>query len=380
MQNMFEQMMGTSEADIEVISPKMAKMYNYMIKTHKVLNVLTNFDGFWGYFPHHQHWKAELNAFLEGIVSSLDLDLTKEYTGHDFLPEEYQRLLDPKVDLELYRRVQEATNKRYGAIKENEHIRHIVDSADNLAQFKAALIQVYMPKEERERRQQAQEKKDPNAALDVDIILPEQTLTMKPDEFIYKEPGSLKPLTFTSLDLKYIWSEEQLDLTGRKMILKIMSHIYWIGIDIYDLVTSPDVDIKQFSAMLIEAISSFKRKIPRCQNAFRIIEKSVHLLEKNFKRYYRDAKSANNSNLIMEMFILEVAQTQDADPKVLIEFKTIINYLRKKVNKVEDPRIKSLLKMLDNNFEHMKEEMKKEDIELMNELGSEVVSIEDECD
>lgn len=374
-QQMFDQMMGTSNADVEVIAPKMAKICNYLVRCVKVISILSSFDGFWSYFPHHQHWKKELLDFLDSAKMSLDLDTNHTYSENDFIPDEYNKLLDPKTDLEMYKRIQAQVNEKYNQIKNADCVKHLVDSADNLAQYKAALIQIYIPKEERERRENAQKNKEESKDQN-DITLPEQTGTMKSDEFIFKEPGTtLKPLTFTTLDLKYIWAEENIDQTGRKMVLKILAHIYWIGIDIYDLVTSPDVDIHRFSAMLIESISTFRKRIPRCQNAFRIIENSVQLLEKNFKRYYRDSKEANNSNLLMEMFILDVAQTQKADPKVLIEFRTIINYLRKSVNGSNDPRVKSLIKMLDNNFNLISQEMKKENIDLdsMEDLTEEPV-------
>src|SRR5437899_3172905 len=60
--------------------------------------------------------------------------------------------------------------------------------------------------------------------------------------------------------------------------------------EIHRIVTSPDIDVKKFSNVIIESIEKVKGvpELNRCNEAFNKIRDSVKLLEDNFSDYYKD--------------------------------------------------------------------------------------------
>ena len=103
------------------------------------------------------------------------------------------------------------------------------------------------------------------------------------DSFIMNAPGvEFKPLDFSNLDLKFIWYSNKSNKIIKKYILNILSHTYEIGYNTYKLITSPNIDIREFSNIVVKSIESLKHKIPGCSNAFKIISNSVGTLEGNF--------------------------------------------------------------------------------------------------
>jgi hypothetical protein len=186
------------------------------------------------------------------------------------------------------------------------------------------------------------------------------------DIFINREPGlTLQPLAFSTMDLKIIWQFSGSSEMAKKFILSILRHTYLIGIDTYDIVTSPDVDIKKFSKILVDSIAKMKKMIPRCDRAFGIIEKSVKLLEDNFKTYFRGSVEAGNPSIIVESFIVDISTSQKSSPMVTAEFRKIVSFLKEKSSQNNDPKIKKLFSMLNNQFNTVDTELgvKSEDSE-----------------
>ena len=76
--------------------------------------------------------------------------------------------------------------------------------------------------------------------------------------------------------------------------------------DIYQIITSPDIDISEFSDIIVDSIKQARKMIPRANKAFKKIEESVELLKDNFQNYYKDFITTKNPTIIIENFILDV--------------------------------------------------------------------------
>ena len=142
----------------------------------------------------------------------------------------------------------------------------------------------------------------------------------------------------------------------QKYILNILSHTYKIGLDIYQVITSPDIDIKKFSRVLINNIEKMKKQIPRCNKAFDIIANSVHLLENNFDGYYKNSVEAENPSIIVENFIVDVSVSQNATASTTAQFRKIIMFMKKQSAGNKDPRVAKLFKILNSQFSIMQRE------------------------
>jgi hypothetical protein len=308
-QNLFAQMTGASDADRDVLIPKITTIYKNIISYSKLFNILLSFEPFTTQFEEYNFWFTDISTFLKDLVSSTETDIRKNYATD--------------TTINYYQMENTELNTFYKKLKDNEFLKKIIITSSNLSGYKKNL-----------------------------------TGDEYDDVFIKREPGLvLQPLAFSSLDLKTIWSVDNLSKKAKTFVLSILSKAYTIGIEIYDIFTSPDVDIKRFSKVLIDSISQLKKKIPRCEHAFAVIENSVSMLEENFKGYFRGSVEAGNPSIIIESFIIDLTNTQKANPKVTQEFRQIVKFLKEKTEKNTDPKVKKLFSMLNTQFSAMDTEL-----------------------
>lgn len=163
----------------------------------------------------------------------------------------------------------------------------------------------------------------------------------------------IKIFPFCDFDLKIIYSFSKIDDSIKKYILIFLNMLYNTTYDIYQVITSPDVDISKFSDIIINSIAQAKKLVPRAGKAFKKIEESVDLLQSNFGNYYKDFISTQDPSIIAQNFILDCAKDQgdNADMELTRQFKKIAMFYKKKsAGKIKDPRIKQIFEMLDANF------------------------------
>ena len=183
--------------------------------------------------------------------------------------------------------------------------------------------------------------------------------------FIIDMPGvEFQPFPFTTMDYKDMFLDEEIDDQAKKYLMLILHKVYSITYSVYKLVTSPDVDIDEFVDIVLGNLDRLKKnatELSRCGKAFNKIRKSAEMLKANFETYFRDVQETNDPTMLMQNFILDVAQTSDADRETMRQFKQIINYYRKKsAQKGGNPQTDMLLAKVDAHFKQYDEEIKKE--------------------
>jgi hypothetical protein len=308
---MFEQMTGAQNADVDVIIPKYIKLHKLVSKYCKLFGILLGSDEFVELVSEHD-WIEEISGFIKALPESTGTDLTKRY----------DESLEDMIQLKGLSECE--MNTKYKNLKENSFIKQIIITGSNLAQHKKYI--------------------GDSATLD--------------DSFINREPGlTFQPISFSSLDLKVLWSIDTITPSAKKFVLSMLSHTYNIGIEMYDVITSPDIDINKFSRILIESITKLRKQIPRCDKAFDVIENSVKLLEGNFKSYYKSSIEAENPSVIIENFIIDVSTSQNASPLVTTQFRRIVAFLKQKSSGNNDPKVKKLFSMLNSQFSAMDKEL-----------------------
>jgi len=299
---MFAQMTGAEDADPDIIIPKFIEINQLMIKYSRVFDLLLNFKDFIDSFPEYKEEFNQIKEFNDKIKDVCGLEITEESLK--------------KQDIKT-------VNEVYSKLKQIKEVQMVIMTSGNMTQYKKYL---------------------------------EDSKNLS-DSFIHQEPGlSLTPLKFSSLDFKKLWSSEKLTEMAKKYILNILSHTYTIGHKIYSIITSPDIDIKKFSTVMIVNIEKMKKQIPRCDKAFDIIANSVHLLENNFSGYYRTSVEAENPSIIIENFIVDVSVSQKASASTTAQFRKIIMFMKRKSAGSNDPRVAKLFKVLNNQFNMMQKE------------------------
>ena len=148
--------------------------------------------------------------------------------------------------------------------------------------------------------------------------------------------------TAPSFDLKDIWNSilpEQ--TTIKEFYLVFFERIYEAAKNIYQCITSPDVDPKEMAQVIKSALMEL-RKMPElsdCGEIFDMIEKSTGMLEDNFSSYYREADAAGDSNMIISNFISDVATLNKASmhPRTAMKFKKFVSFIEKHSQKTKGP-------------------------------------------
>lgn len=180
--------------------------------------------------------------------------------------------------------------------------------------------------------------------------------------FILREPGfTFSPFSFSDLNIKAIWQNKNITMKIKRYILTVMRIILNNCLVIYKTLTSPDVDVSEFSEIIVKSIAAIKKQIPRCDKAFTQIENSISLLENNFDGYYKDFIQSQNPSTIIESFVIDVSDSTKADTQTTRQFRKIINFYREKTQgKIKDPKLKAVFDALNSNINAMNMNVEKQ--------------------
>jgi hypothetical protein len=303
---MFEKMMGVKDADKDIVIPKLVLVRNKVRHVYGVLTTLAKIlkkD-----FPKFSNGLEDIETFCaklhEAVVFDKDADDTEEsYT---------------KVD-------QVKVNALYKKLKSNDYVRTLAGVFGKLKEHEMYL-------------------KDKGSLQ---------------DNFINLEPGlSFKIFSFSNLDLKLLWVDDGAKASVKSFVLNVLHLILVDTRVIIETITSPDVDIKQFSEVLVSSIGELRKRpgLDRCGDAFKRIEDSVGLLKGNFGTYYRDSMASNNPNTMVESFIMDVSNQGKANANLTRQFRVIISHMRGAVQKKGgkmDPAVQKIFAMLNGNVKKM---------------------------
>jgi hypothetical protein len=306
--NMFNQMLGAEDADPAIIIPKYSIIKTKVQSLYKILGAAVD-DVIRKSFPDEKKGCDDVVRYIESLTSIEFIDIP---TQDNLTPE-----------------ISKSISKDYIRIKSDNNIKLIILTCKNLIGYSGKL--------------------SVGDTFD--------------DSFIKRIPGyEFNPFPFSSLNIKRIWASPNITDRIKKYIFTVMNIILDISKEIYKTITSPDVDVKEFSKVIIKSISQVKKQVPRCEKAFAKIEQSVGLLEGNFDGYYKDFIQSQNPSTIIESFVIDVSQSGGADSQTTRQFRTIINYYRKATQgKIKDPKIKKVFDMLNDNFNQMETETAKTD-------------------
>lgn len=298
--SMFNKMLGAEDADASIVLPKYKEISDNVssfitIITMAVERVLMKA------FPEQESACTEILEYARilGAIEFIDVPCASDRTD--------------VVDKEIC--------KHYTDLKSDHHIKTMILTCKNLIEYKQYL----------------------------------SSGDHSDGTFIARIPGlSFTPFPFSRLDIKQLWASPCITAKIKEYILMVLKITMDVSISIYKTLTSPDIDVAEFSKAIIGSISKVKKMIPRCEKAFAKIEESVQLLEGNFGGYYKDFIQSQNPSTIIESFVIDVSSAGAADPQTTQQFRKIIEYYRKATHgKIKDPNIKKVFDMLNDNFSMM---------------------------
>ena len=176
------------------------------------------------------------------------------------------------------------------------------------------------------------------------------------DRFLVRSAGlTFAPLPdLPALNFKQIYISDCLSAGDRGLLLTVLHKLLAVSHDVYDTISTPDVDVDEFVRVIVASLDDVKRQIPRCDEAFDKIRDSVGLLKGNFGGYYKDFVASNNPSIIMENFVLDVSKSTTSSPKITGQFRRIIGHYRKlAAQQASHPKLQTLFQHVDKNFQEL---------------------------
>jgi hypothetical protein len=164
------------------------------------------------------------------------------------------------------------------------------------------------------------------------------------------------------LNFRQLYIDDRLAAGDKELLLLVLHKLLTIGHDLYETVSSPDVDVSEFVEVVMGSVGEVKKHIPRCEQAFQKIIESVDLLKGNFDGYYKDYTASGNPTIIMENFVLDVSKNTKSSPAVTAQFRRIISHYRKLASQqATNPKLQSLFAQVDANFQELERRSKDAD-------------------
>ncbi len=159
--------------------------------------------------------------------------------------------------------------------------------------------------------------------------------------FALKLPGfEWFPFTFLDFNVVTILNEltDTQQITVSQILAKIISVIYRKTIAINNHFANPDIDINEFTDVIMSAIKEIKNvpELNRCSHAFAKIERSLDLLKDQFGTYYGAYAESGDFTIILQSFIGDVSTREgNMTPVLSREFAAIIKYYTNKIAEIK---------------------------------------------
>jgi len=183
-------------------------------------------------------------------------------------------------------------------------------------------------------------------------------------------------LPFCELNFKqiinYNLEKEDSDLFNKFLTLIIKKEVSFCK-KLYEIIITPDIDVKQLAQLILDNIDNFKKEIPRCDKAFNKIEEALRTLEDNFNNYYKDYIVTNDPSIMIQNFLSDIYKNGKEDPTLVAQLRRIIKFFtdkikthqnsNSKINNIVD-KLNSLFKENDTSLSNL---LKKSDMPTIDE-------------
>lgn len=174
------------------------------------------------------------------------------------------------------------------------------------------------------------------------------------NSFISKTDLDAKILGFSCFDFNFLYNiYPELVPQFDKLVLITLYITYINALEVYKIFISPDIDVEKFVKTFGENLEGIRKVIPNCDKAFNTLKKSLKLLRKNFESYHKKYMTTGNPSVIFESFFADVQEKNKNDLSALVQFKKIVEYIKKNMPKDirNNPAVNKLWFISDQIFE-----------------------------
>jgi len=314
--DMFHDMITNDGVDLEYAWPRYQRLHVIAKKLLKLASLLSVSESLVENFP-------EAVKLIEGWVKLRDADVSIAF-GVDYI-----KPVERIPGLPQYDHIDAATMKRFKAN---------YDTARNCSIFRAAMKWL-----------EELEQYSVYILADPTQLKPGQP---KPHSFVNTLVDSWYPLDPLHIDFRFLIQNS--DESGRNLLMQLLRVGLTTCRELNKELKTPDINVPRFIQVISDAIDKLKKvpELSRCQQAFAKIKKSIHLLENNFGDYYTDFLETQDSTIIMQNFVADVAMNTSADAATTGQFRRIMMYYKKLAGEQgkKDPKINALFNKIEEKF------------------------------
>jgi hypothetical protein len=311
----FNTMMGTENLPLDIIIPKYEEMITELTKIHSAYSNILNRKTF--ELGMNADIRTSRDKFLNELKYILSyVDTSKLVFSKEQLNYEIETPEEVKTDI----------STKYKEFTKHSIVTQILVVLKNLANYKDSIRSA--------------------KKLDGDFLV---------------SMYDFKPFEFCPINISYLYTNgsEQ----TQKDILLSLSIIYKASSSFYKVYNKPDIDVSQFSEIIMGYMTELKKRIPRCNKAFDRIEQSVGMLNNNFKKYYKEFSITGDKSIMITSFISDVSKNTKVDADLARQFRDIIKFYKKmSANSpaAKDDRLKFMFDSVDKHLDNLDELMQGE--------------------
>lgn len=340
-QHMFNQLFGIDAGDPHIFMTKFKSLHSQFNNIAAVLEILIQLK-FWKLSSDTtlEKWQQELQAY-QSDVRKMNKELAEHMTECEgWLQTEHSKSGLLMLTNDQSSMASDKFNQVLVGVKKCKIVKQLIVTVKNIEPY---IVDIALATKKKEDSDPSSSSRPNTGGQEDDVDLG--------DYFIIRDTTpELTLLRFTGLDIKHLWVQCKIQPIYKRVILSVINKLYEIGKIVHDLLISPNIDIKQFSEIAIQAITSYEDELPRCKDAFDVIRRSVKMLEAKFDSFYRDAMKANNPGLIFEAFLNELRDKYSKKTRIYYQIFQICNHLRKQISNIHDPEMRATINQLENQF------------------------------
>lgn len=163
-------------------------------------------------------------------------------------------------------------------------------------------------------------------------------------------------LPFSKFCAKQLFVDAKPSEREIELLLMCFKKLFTSGKSIYDQLMTADINIKDFKVLISSSLDTIQKlpELHRCKDAFNAIKKSLDMFECKFGEYYGDFMETGDSTIIMQNFIVDVADSTNSSPTVTMQFKKIINYYEKLSSQTKNKKTSSILEQISSHLGDLK--------------------------
>lgn len=333
-ESMFSQMLGEGNVNMDIAIPKYKNIIDKMQKMVNAISCIFTNELIGGYI---------IEEYSNGIGGFISFATFLQETIHKHTIEEYKHRLSnnelrelnkhPEKIQEYMMRIQhpyeqEEFNEVYQSLKECKAIEVITLFTSGLKKY----IRQHSKSDTITHENFCEELED------IISNSKEVSLELIPD--------------ITCLDFKIFYEDPNIGRDYVSLVIKMVSILYKHSLVILDTVIQPDIDLDEFIQVFDENIDKLKShpKLTGCQKAFKNIRASVSMLKDNFSTYYKNFIYSKNPTIILESFVMDIAE-KETDLRVIPQYRKIVDVYWSMSKSINDPKLDSIFKEIEKKFD-----------------------------